>query len=174
MIKNNNYLENDISIEEDSLLDIFHAGTPHEGSVPHSGRYPWGSGENSFQRPSDFKSFVNNRTNKGLSQVEVATGLGMSTTQLRAYLNIAYAITRAESVKRARELKEGTKDNGKPYTNTEIGVILGNEFQQGTPIGESQVRNLLKYDDDVKRNAAFNTAKFLKKSLSMVPFFFAY
>lgn len=165
MIKNNNYLENDISIEEDSLLDIFHAGTPHEGSVPHSGRYPWGSGENSFQRPSDFKSFVNNRTNKGLSQVEVATGLGMSTTQLRAYLNIAYAITRAESVKRARELKEGTKDNGKPYTNTEIGVILGNEFQQGTPIGESQVRNLLKYDDDVKRNAAFNTAKFLMEQV---------
>lgn len=158
--------ENDvISVEDDSLLDIYHYGTPHEGSEAHSGRYPWGSGKNSFQRPSDFRSFVANRENKGLSQVEIATGLGMSTTQLRAYKNVAYAITRREEVDRARKLKDEIKEDGKQYTNSEIGVILGNEFQNGEPIGESQVRNLLKYDDDVKRNAAFNTASFLMKQV---------
>ena len=30
-----------------------HSGTPHEGSVPHSGRYPWGSGENPGQHRFD-------------------------------------------------------------------------------------------------------------------------
>lgn len=160
------YIDEVFSVEDDSLYAIFHAGTPHEGTVPHSGRYPWGSGDSAFQRPSDFKSFVNNRKKKGLSEVEIATGLGMSTTQLRAYYDVSYALTRKEEVDRARKLKEKKNDSGEPYTNLEIGIILGNEFQNGDPIGESQVRNLLRYDDDTKRNAAFNTAKFLMEQVN--------
>lgn len=160
------YIDAAISVEDDSLKSIFHYGTPHEGQTSNSGRYPWGSGENSFQRPSDFKSFVNNRKNKGLSEVEIATGLNMSTTQLRAFYDVSYAITRREEVDRARQLKEEKSESGQPLTNAEIGIILGNEFQNGEAIGESQVRNLLKYDDDSKRNAAFNSAKFLMEQVN--------
>lgn len=43
---------------------LFHSGTPHDGEIPHSGRFPWGSGESAFQRPHDFYSFVRNREKK--------------------------------------------------------------------------------------------------------------
>ena len=32
---------------------LMHKGTPHEGMIPHSGRYEWGSGVHSFQRLDD-------------------------------------------------------------------------------------------------------------------------
>ena len=38
-----------ISDEEDQKEELEHYGTPR-----HSGRYPWGSGENPYQRYADF------------------------------------------------------------------------------------------------------------------------
>ena len=44
----------------DDPYDIFlmHYGTPHQGSTPHSGRWPYGSGENPFQRYKDLISLL--------------------------------------------------------------------------------------------------------------------
>lgn len=58
---------------------ISHSGTPHEGSIPHSGRYPWGSGEHSFQRLDDgFTRMVRNLHKQGFSDEDIVKGLGLS------------------------------------------------------------------------------------------------
>ena len=57
---------------------LYHTGTPHEGSTPHSGRYPWGSGENPNQHPKTFLDHVNSMRKEGLSDSEIAKGLGMT------------------------------------------------------------------------------------------------
>jgi tetrahydromethanopterin S-methyltransferase subunit E len=52
----------------------------HYGVKRRSGRYPWGSGDNPFQRSGDFVSRVEELTRQGLSERERARALGMSTT----------------------------------------------------------------------------------------------
>ena len=47
--------------------ELYHYGTPR-----HSGRYPWGSGENPYQRQQDFLSEYRRLKGKGLSEKEIA------------------------------------------------------------------------------------------------------
>ena len=58
------------SIAEDNLM---HYGTPR-----HSGRYPWGSGDNPYQRSGDFLSRIEELKNQGLTETEIAKAMGMS------------------------------------------------------------------------------------------------
>ena len=69
------------SIAEDILM---HYGTPR-----HSGRYPWGSGDNPYQRSGDFLSRIEELKNQGLTETEIAKAMGMSTTQYRAQKSLA-------------------------------------------------------------------------------------
>lgn len=61
---------------------LYHTGTPHEGSIPHSGRYPWGSGENPNQRPKTFVDIVESMRKNGLSDADIAKGFGITEKQL--------------------------------------------------------------------------------------------
>ena len=40
----------------------------HYGILRRSGRYPWGSGENPYQRSGDFLSRVNSLLDKGMTE----------------------------------------------------------------------------------------------------------
>ena len=62
--------------EHDDVL--IHYGTPR-----HSGRYPWGSGENPYQRTDDFLSRVEKLKKEGLSDTEIAKFMDLSTGQFR-------------------------------------------------------------------------------------------
>ena len=50
----------DIDISSDSL--------EHYGMPRRSGRYPWGSGENPYQRTGDFISRYNEMRSKGMTE----------------------------------------------------------------------------------------------------------
>ena len=54
-----------------------HVGTPHAGSIPHSGRYPWGSGDHPLQRYVDFYSSYKKLEAQGKSKKEIAAELGV-------------------------------------------------------------------------------------------------
>ena len=47
-----------IDQEETDSKELYHYGTPR-----HSGRYPWGSGENPYQGDMDFKAHYNSLKN---------------------------------------------------------------------------------------------------------------
>ena len=67
----------------------------HIGTPRHSGRYPWGSGGNAQQRNKSFLGYIDGLKKEGLSELDIAKGLGISTTQLRARNSIAKAEQRA-------------------------------------------------------------------------------
>ena len=39
--------------QEETSNKLYHIGTPHQGNIPHSGRYEYGSGENARQHTTD-------------------------------------------------------------------------------------------------------------------------
>lgn len=86
---------------------IMHAGRPHEGMTPHSGRYKWGSGKDPYQSATDFLAEVSRlRKKEGMSEVEAAAALGMNTAELRARKTAANAVKREGDVARARQMRE--------------------------------------------------------------------
>ena len=65
--------------------DMLQYGTPR-----HSGRYPWGSGDNPYQRNGDFLSRVAEYKAKGMTETEIVKAMNLkSTAQLRAKISIA-------------------------------------------------------------------------------------
>lgn len=123
----------------------------HYGVKRKSGRYPWGSGKDPHQHSGDLLSTIKDLKAKGLSETEIAKGLGMTTTQLRAQKSIAKNEKRKADVAMVARLKE------KGMSNTAIGLRMG--------INESSVRSLL--DPTLKERAGSTEAlaKELKKSV---------
>ncbi|MFW2551485.1 hypothetical protein, partial [Klebsiella pneumoniae] len=62
----------DIEIENEILMDY--------GVKRRSGRYPWSSGDNSYQRSGDFLSRVQELKKQGLSEKEIAKVVGVEST----------------------------------------------------------------------------------------------
>lgn len=100
----------------------------HYGTPRRSGRYPWGSGGN-LQRSMSFRGHVQELRKKGLSEVEIARGEGITTTQLRARISLEKDAQRTADRNQALRLKD------KGYSQSEIGRRMG--------INESSVRSLL-------------------------------
>ena len=89
---------------EEAYLE--HQGTPHQGSVPHSGRYVWGSGENSYQRATSWSDKVAKYRKTGLSDTQIATKLGITTSEFRARNTIANQTIRLRNQSMIMELHE--------------------------------------------------------------------
>lgn len=110
---------------------LAHYGTPHQGATPHSGRYPYGSGEEPFSRPDDLLTRINDLSKKyNGKETDIAKALGMSTTELRKQKTLATNAAKLANISRVRRLK----DHG--CSNLEI--------QRRTGIPEATVRNYLK------------------------------
>ncbi len=65
----------------------------HYGTPRKSGRYPWGTGDGTggsgLPRSATFLDYVQDLRSKGVKDTEIAKGMGISTTQLRAKNSIA-------------------------------------------------------------------------------------
>lgn len=85
---------------------IFHIGTKH-----HSGRYPWGSGENPGQRNKSWLMYVEDLKKQGQSDKQIAEGLGISMKQLRDNKSIAKYEIKADLLNRAATLKAAGNSN---------------------------------------------------------------
>lgn len=133
--------------------ELYHHGTPHQGSTPHSGRYPWGSGDESKQRiGSDFLDRVDSLKSQGMTEVEIAKALGISTGVLRARKSAEKDMLRAAMASRAYRLKQ------KGYTNTSIAELMD--------VSEGTVRNLLKPALTQRANVTKETADILEKAVA--------
>lgn len=128
---------------EDALM---HYGTPR-----HSGRYPWGSGQDPYQHSGDFLSRVEDLKKSGLSESQVAEAMGLKTTELRVQESLAKKERRQLEFEQAKSLKE------KGYSNTEIGRQMGKN--------ESSIRSLLAQESEARMTAAAKTASFLKEQV---------
>ena len=72
--------------------ELFHIGTPHDGVIPHSGRFPYGSGVNAFQHPKDFYTYVAGLRKDGLSDEEIRIRMSGHLCRCTGYENIFRAV----------------------------------------------------------------------------------
>ena len=79
----------------------------HYGTPRHSGRYPWGSGGDENARNKSFIDTAAKLKRRGLSEKEVAVGMGLSSvTELRAKRSIAFAQQRQDRILQTQRLKD--------------------------------------------------------------------
>lgn len=133
------------------MSELKHIGTPR-----HSGRYPWGSGKDPAQRNKGFLDYVQDLHKQGVSDVDIAKGLGMTTTQLRNKKTQLKAEKKNEDYAFALRLKE------KGYSNVAIGKRMG--------INESSVRMLLDPALKEKNDILKNTSDVLKSRINEVKY----
>lgn len=143
-----NYVAEEIrGIIQDTEDDLEHYGTKR-----HSGRYPWGSGEEPYQNSGDFLSRVESLKKQGLTEKEIASAIKMSTTDLRMQIRVANHQRKQLEYDRIRSLM----DDG-ITSPTEIGRIMGKS--------ESTIRSMLKESTAKNNTRAIETAEILKKEL---------
>ena len=131
----------------------------HIGILRKSGRYPWGSGNNPYQRHKSFLNWVDELHKEGMSEVEIARAFGMysedgkgiTTNELRTLKSIAKSTTQAEDRATAQKLKE------KGVSTVAIGKQLD--------MPESSVRALLKPSENDKHQILVSTAEVMRNRI---------
>lgn len=123
----------------------------HIGVKRRSGRYPWGSGKDPEQRSKSFLGYVDALKKEGLTEVQIAEGLGMTTTALRNRKSIAKSELRAAASAEAQRYKD------KGMSNIAIGQRMG--------LNESSVRALLDPALQSRSDIATATAKMLRETI---------
>ena len=145
------------------MLSLLGNKLMHYGTPRHSGRYPWGSGENPYQHSGDFLSRVDELRKSNFTFTDedgktytgeqaIAKSMGLSTTQLRIQMSLAKDEQRSELVARARDLRE------KGYSLNQIAEKMG--FKN-----DSSVRSLLNESAEARMNQAKATAEYLKQQI---------
>lgn len=119
----------------------------HYGVLRRSGRYPWGSGDNTETRRT-FLEWVKDLVGIGMSQKEIAESFDMTVKELRSARSVATEEVKAADIAMARALKD-----------------KGNRIQaiadrMGKP--ESTIRSYLQPGAELKTRQIAATAKMLK------------
>lgn len=135
-------------------LYLEHVGRPHDGAIPHSGRYKWGSGEDPYQGAGGFWLQVRELEKSGKAEKDIAKLLGMSIQEMRDKKTVDRAAMKQDEIRRAKYLRDE-----KQYSLSKIAEIMGVS-------GESYVRGLLKDDAEQKAKATDNVAEALREAVA--------
>lgn len=129
--------------------ELFHYGTKF-----HSGRYPYGSGDDPYQHGGDFLTRVERLRKDGWQETaeNVKKEFGISLEDYRNEKAWASYTRREQQVAKAKSLQE------KGLGNSAIGKEMG--------LSESTVRSLLNPKSEAKMLAAKQTADFLKEQVA--------
>ena len=138
------YKENNIMSDEEYLM--------HYGMPRRSGRYPWGSGKESYQRTGDFLARIDEFKSKGMSEKDIATAFGLTTSQLRIQQSWARAERRSTEVDRAKALRDK-------------GMSLNQITKEMGYSNDSSIRSLLNETSAQRMNEAANVAATIKKHI---------
>ena len=136
-------------IEVDEIINdisLMHYGTPR-----HSGRYPWGSGENPYQHVKGFIGQYRELKSQGVKEKDIAKFFNMNTSQLRdkiAIENMKESIARYEMVQ----------------TRVDKGITSPTKISRETGIPEGTVRDYIKRGSPVDTRI-LSTADTLAKSV---------
>lgn len=142
---------NNVAEEMKAILEGDTDYLEHYGTKFHSGRYPYGSGDDPYQHQGDFLTRVERLRKSGWKETaeNVEKEFGMKLEDYRNEKAWANYTRRERDVARAKSLKE------KGLGDTAIGREMG--------ISESSVRSLLNPKSEAKMLAAKQTADFLKE-----------
>ena len=126
--------------------------------------YPWGSGDNPYQRSESFKGFIDKLSKEGLSHKQIADFINetynipeferLSSKNLREAITISGEVMKNEDIKRARELRD------REYSHKKIAELMSNDSRT---LNESTVRGWLKKSEDAKADSALAIAEVLMR-----------
>ena len=128
----------------------------HYGVKRRSGRYPWGSGDDPYQKSDSILRKVDDLRDQNFTEKEIATKLGMNTSELRS----AIALAGEERKKAIMDTISSMKKDGS--SNAEITRVTG--------IPEATVRNYISNKDKVKTNQISEIATTLKDTIKDTPY----
>ena len=134
---------------------LMHYGVGHLNGG-HSGRYPWGSGDQPYQRSNEFAAMYNKLKAQGMSDEDIRKGMNMSTTEFRKKMNISNELQKINDISRAQHLR----DEG--YGPTEIARLMSVD---GRTLNESTIRGWLKESAIQSAAKTTATAKNLKEAV---------
>ena len=123
----------------------------HYGTPRHSGRYPWGSGKYPYKRTGNFLSRYEELKTQGLTEVEIANSMGLTSTDLRAEKELA------KTQRKAALQSEVIRLHDSGMSNTAIGRQIGKP--------ESSVRALLEPTNKARNDRLIATRDLLKKQV---------
>ena len=132
----------------------------HYGTKKHSGRYPWGSGENPYQHSGDFLSRIELLKNKGLSEKDILNSINdtlpkeyqMSLSEFRVAKSKAINLRKTSEYEQIKDLRDN-----KGLGWTDIAKQLN--------MSESSVRSKYSGNIDKKAKRAESIAETLKKEV---------
>lgn len=116
-------------LDVDEILN--EASLMHYGTPRHSGRYPYGSGENPYQHVKGFMGNYRELKSKGVKEKDIAKYFGMNSSQLRdkiAIENMKESIARYEMIQ----------------TRVEKGITSPTKISRETGIPEGTIRDYIK------------------------------
>lgn len=120
----------------------------HYGTKEHSGRYPWGSGENPYQRLGGMYGEFRKLKDDGLTDGDIAAQLNMTTSELRA--RVAYY----QDAKTLHYISECAALAEQGMSNLKIAKKLG--------ISEGSVRKYLSTTEEARKKSMINVMMALK------------
>lgn len=132
----------------------------HEGVLERSGRYPWGSGERPYQRLKDYRSYIWSMRRSGLTDDEIAKGIGITVEELKESMKSEGQRREETTVRKAREtvmnVAQAWDLKNKGYSNVAIAERMG--------ISEGTVRNLLKPGADERAKKIMEVSNAFKEA----------
>ena len=130
----------------------------HYGTPRHSGRYPYGSGDDAFRRGregrEDILATIDHFRSKGMNDTDIAKELGMTTTVMRSKIAQANQSRKEDMIETAKSMTE----DGKSVA----------EIAERLHISNNSVRNYLATDlesDKVKAKQINNIKDVVKENL---------
>lgn len=144
-------------VDDQDNESLEHYGTRHEGSIPHSGRYPYGSGKNPNQHATTFLATYRHLVAKGLSEKEICKAFKMNSTQLRN--KKAADLAKERKIKYDQAFALASKGMGPTAIAKEMSKTLGYE------VSESTVRGLLNPRAKANNEVLNNTADVIRDAI---------
>lgn len=124
----------------------------HYGTKEHSGRYPWGSGEQPYQRLGGLYGEYRKAIKEGLTPADIAAQQGISVNELRARIALYNDSKTQIYIGKCCELAE------QGLSNVKIAKKLG--------ISEGAVRNYLKTTEEARKASMINVMNALADEIA--------
>lgn len=131
----------------------------HYGIKRKSGRYPWGSGDNPYQRSLSFQAYRREMQEAGLTPAEIARGISEATGEKFTTADLRATASQAKYEKMAYEESMAVRLRDKGMSPTAIAERMG------LP-NESSVRDLLRRAETERTDISQNVADYLKNQVS--------
>lgn len=142
-------------IIEENEDELYHVGRPHDGFIPHSGRWPYGSGDQAFQHIKDFGTLVDAYKKKfpDATEKQIADELGLKTVEYRAKMSNLKEVEKMEEYIRIRKMRDNDQMSFQAIAD-----------ELGLP-GESSARNIYNKDEEILNSLTVATAQKFKERI---------